>query len=236
MVNLASWTAPTYANPMPGIQRAFAEIKRRTEKGLYSQRSFRQEWLAEFVEDGALFQNIEALSTAKRTEAIPNHTYVIGVDWARAAGGDFTVFCVLDITAKAQAELERTSGAPYDVQLAKLTRLWERYNRPAILAEYNSMGGPLVEQMQIKGLPVTGFTTTAQTKHEIITARELALDRKEITLINDPAQQAELSAFERKERMGVPSYGAPEGMHDDTVIALALAWWAGGGATTWFMT
>jgi hypothetical protein len=33
-----------------------------------------------------------------------------------------------------------------------------------------------------------------------------------------------LNAYERKERAGLPSYSAPAGMHDDIVMALALAW------------
>ena len=223
-VSMASWTAPTYANPAPNIQKAFKEIKRRAELGLYSRRSFEQEWLAKFVDDGALFQNVEACATAARQEYQDGHSYVIGVDWARSAGGDFTVFSVMDATTRQQVELERGAGMAFDVQMAKLETLCKRYKDASILAEYNSMGGPLVEQLQGHGLPVTGFTTTAASKHEIITALELAFDRKDIVILPDPVQLQELSAFERMERAGLPAYSAPEGMHDDTVMALAFAW------------
>lgn len=222
--DMASWTAPTYANPNPNIQKAFAEIKRRSEVGLYSKRSFEQEWMAKFVEDGALFQNVEACATSTRELYQAGHIYGIGADWARAAGGDYTVFSVLDANTKRQVELIRMAGAPFDQQVAQLEALSKQYGNADIMAEYNSMGGPLVEQMQMRGLPVTGFVTTSASKHEIITALELALDRKEIGILPDPVQLQELSAFERIERAGLPAYSAPEGMHDDTVIALALGW------------
>ena len=139
------------------------------------------------------------------------------------------MFCVLDLTTKQQAALVRMAGATFDSQLVKLRSLWMDYGQPGITAEYNSMGGPLVERMQVEGLPVTGFVTTASSKHAIITALELAFDNREITLLNDPTQTAELLAYEKKERVGIPYYGAPAGMHDDTVIALALAWNATAG-------
>ena len=95
------------------------------------------------------------------------------------------------------------------------------------------MGGPLVERLQTEGLPVNGFTTTASTKHDMMTALEGAFDRKDISVLNDPIQTMELSSFERKERAGLPAYSAPDGMHDDTVIALALALYAVIGAPAW---
>ena len=229
-----SWTAPTSANPSPQIKAAFEKIKARTDAGYYSKRSFRQEWLAEFVADGAFFPNIETCATATEHKGLkPGHSYVIGVDWARATGGDFTVFCVLDATDLEQVEIVRLSGVPYDEQLNRLRQLYGKYGGPSILAEYNSMGGPLVERLQGENLPVTGFTTTNSTKNDIMTALEGAFDRQEIKILDEPAQIQELSAFERKERAGLPAYGAPDGMHDDTVIALALAWWAATGGQTW---
>ena len=230
----ASWTAPTFANPSPQIKRAFAQVQERTEQGYYSKRSFRQEWLAEFVSDGAFFPNVEVCSTATEHKGLkPGHVYTIGVDWGRSAAGDATVFSVYDATDNEQVEVKIITGMPYDDQLVELRAIWGKYGSPSILAEYNSMGGPLVERLQGEGLPVTGFTTTVSTKHDLITALEGALDRLEIKILNHPVQMVELSAYERKERAGLPSYGAPDGMHDDTVMALALAYWAATGGTTW---
>lgn len=219
----AAFTAPSSANPNPNIKRAFEMARERV-----SERTFRQEWLAEFVEDGTFFPNVDAVCiAAPAPEPLLNHTYVIGVDWARAAGGDYTVFAVMDATTRTMAHLQRMNGADYETQKARLKALVSRFRVIDVLAEYNSMGGPLVEALQRDGLPVRGFTTTVATKHEIISALELAMDQKSVMLLNDDALRGELSAYEKTERSGgLPAYGAPDGMHDDTVIAAALAWHA----------
>ena len=89
------------------------------------------------------------------------------------------------------------------------------------------MGEPLIEQLQQDGLPVTPFVTTNATKAAAIEALSLAFERGEIEILNDPALIGELQAYEAKRLpSGLLRYGAPEGMHDDCVMALALAWQA----------
>lgn len=215
----ASFTAPSAANPIPQIQRAA-----RLARDRVSERTYRQEWLAEFVADGSLFVNVEKCAIGDELPKQDRHQYCIGVDWARSAGGDYTVFSVVDAGEKKQVAMIRLSGQPFDVQLSRLIDLWQSYGKPSIVAEYNSLGGPLVERLQEQGLPVTPFVTTAATKHEIISALELAFDRMEITVLKNQIQTGELLSYERKDKTGLPSYSAPAGMHDDTVMALALAW------------
>jgi hypothetical protein len=52
----------------------------------------------------------------------------------------------------------------------------------------------------------------------------LALEREEWQFQNDPIWTGELEAYERKvsATTGRSTYSAPEGLHDDTVIARAL--------------
>jgi hypothetical protein len=134
------------------------------------------------------------------------------------------VFVVMDAQDKTVVSLVRLMGMAFDEQLARLRSLDKAYNNAAILAEYNSMGGPLVERLQAEGLPVSSFVTTAASKHEIITALGLAFENGEIRILNDTVLVSELNAYEKKDRAGLPSYSAPVGMHDDTVMALALGW------------
>jgi len=58
------------------------------------------------------------------------------------------------------------------------------------------------------------------------------MKRREIGLINEPKLVNELQAY-TMERMpsGSFRYNAPSGMHDDLVIATALAWQASYGRT-----
>ena len=225
----ASFNAPSSANPIQSIQKAA-----RLAKDRVSERTYRQEWLAEFVDDGTLFLNVQACATGTEQGYDKEHEYIIGADWARASGGDYTVFIVVDATTRAVVKIVRMAGTAFDVQLSRMRQLWEDYGKCNIIAEYNSLGMPLVERLQTEGLPVTPFTTTAATKHQIITSLELAFDKKEITILNDSVLVSELNAYERKDRAGLPSYSAPDGMHDDTVMALAFAW-HGISQNNWYM-
>jgi hypothetical protein len=216
---VASFTAPSSDNPMPQIKAAALKAKE-----IVSERTYRQEWLAQFVEDGAgVFRRVTEAATATAQQgAIDKHEYVIGVDWGRT--NDATVFAVLDLTTRELVALDRMTQTDYGLQMTRLTALTKAYKANVILAELNSMGAPMVEEAQRRGLPVQGFTTTNTTKAQIIDALALAFEQGDIRIINDQTLITELQAYE-SERLpsGLVRYGAPQGMHDDCVIALALA-------------
>jgi len=79
--------------------------------------------------------------------------------------------------------------------------------------------------LQADGLPVAGFLTTGPSKAGIIQGLALAFERETIRIPNDPVLIGELQAFEgSRSPSGNMRYGAPAGLHDDTVMALAIAW------------
>jgi len=91
--------------------------------------------------------------------------------------------------------------------------------------------------LQEMNVPVQPFTTTNATKAQIIQALELAFERETIQILDDELLINELMAYQiEKLPSGLIRYNAPDGMHDDTVIALALAWWAGVGGSNWIMS
>jgi hypothetical protein len=79
--------------------------------------------------------------------------------------------------------------------------------------------------LQDAGLPIVPFTTTAASKPPLIQSLVLAFERQDIQWQDIPAATAELSAYETRvtPSTGRMTYSAPDGMHDDTVIARALA-------------
>ena len=182
--------------------------------------AFAQEYEAAFVSwQGAVFRRI---TDAVMLTPPVGTAAVIGADWART--NDFTVFCVVSDAGEV-LELDRFRGLEYSLQRARLQALYERHGRPAIIAESNSMGGPVIEQLQRDGLTVKPFTTTNASKSEAIEALALAFERGEIRIPNDPVLIGELQAFEGKPGpSGLMRYGAPEGLHDDIVMALSIAW------------
>jgi phage FluMu gp28-like protein len=188
-----------------------------------------QEIKAQFLEDGgAVFRNVTEATTGKVKQREPEHQYIMGADFART--NDFTVLSVLDVTDKSMVYLDRFTNVDYATQIDRLTALHNKYQCDAIVAEANNMGGPLVEQMQWAGLPVQPFTTTNATKAQIIQGLALALEQQAVTLLDDATLRNELLAYTIETLpSGLLRYGAPEGLHDDTVMSLALAWY---GTTT----
>jgi hypothetical protein len=211
----ASWQMPTSANPY--IDPVEIESARQDLTDL----AFAQEYEAAFVSwAGAVFRRIlEAI-----IEPMPNTAAaIIGVDWGRV--NDYTVFVALSASGQVLA-IDRFRGLEYSLQQARLQAFWERLGGQAwIIAESNNMGGPVVEQLQRDRLPVVAFTTTNASKSAIIDALALAFERGDIRILNDAALVGELQAFEAKSLpSGMMRYAAPEGGHDDMVMALAIAW------------
>jgi hypothetical protein len=105
--------------------------------------AFNQEYLALFVNwEGSVFRRVgEAATAALQTQAEAGHHYVIGCDWGRS--NDYTVFMVVDITARAVAAVERSKRVDYALQCERLKVLSERWQPQQIIAEQNSIGQPL---------------------------------------------------------------------------------------------
>jgi Terminase RNaseH-like domain len=225
----ASWKMPTSTNPYIAAEEIAAA------KAGSPERYFLQEFAAEFIDDGGgVFRRVgEAAVAVGQDRAVAGHQYVMGVDWGKTS--DFTVLSVIDLTTSEQVALDRSNQVDYAVQVGRLRALYDRFKPGSIIAERNSMGEPIIEQLVRDGLPVQPFLTTNATKAEAIEALALAFERAELRILDDPVQFGELLAFD-SERLpsGLTRYGAPDGMHDDTVMALALAWQAvGGSARNW---
>jgi hypothetical protein len=85
------------------------------------------------------------------------------------------------------------------------------------------MGQPNIEDMQDEGINVTPFWTSNSNKAQIIETMMLDFQKERFQYIDEPVSRMELLAFETSmTRTGKPTYAAPEGGHDDTVMGRAL--------------
>lgn len=215
----ASWQMPTSTNPHIAPEEIDAAREDMTEA------AFNQEFLAQFVNwEGAVFRRVMECATAGRKEAPEaGHEYVIGADWGRSQ--DYTVFVVLDITARAMVDMDRSNRVDYTLQRARLQALCDRWKPSRVIAESNSIGQPIIEQLQRDDMPVEAFTTSNSSKAAIIEALALAFEQGTIAILNDPVLLGELQAFACEQLPGgALRYSAPAGSHDDAVMALAIAW------------
>ncbi|HLV36188.1 MAG TPA: terminase family protein [Spirillospora sp.] len=214
-----SFRFTSYDNPLiaPG---ELDDIQRMTPK-----RVWREEYLAEFVDDeGQVFRRIREAATAPLdAQPAAGRRYIAGLDWGRQ--NDFTAIVLIDADSREMVALDRFRQVNWALQRARLAALCERWQPVVIWAEANSIGGPNIEALQAEGLPVRPFQMTAQSKGPLIDALALAIEKEDIALLPDETLLNELAAY-TLERLpgGGYRYGASAGFHDDTVIALALAW------------
>jgi hypothetical protein len=217
----AAWHFTSHDNPHLS-EEALAEITADMTEDAY-----KQEIMAEFLDnEGAVFRNIAAcLYPGGDTPGDhEGHELVMGVDWGKSE--DYTVCSVGCRECKREVAIDRFHGIEYRLQRQRLAAMAEKWSVYEILAESNSMGEPNIEELQYAGLPVFGFQTTAASKPPLIENLVLCFEREEGKFIADPIPTAELEAYEMKisANTGRPTYSAPEGVHDDTVIARALMW------------
>jgi phage FluMu gp28-like protein len=183
---------------------------------------FRQELLGEYIEAGAgVFRGFE-----KRCEPGKPHGHPVffGVDWGKS--NDFTVVSVVCPTCGRQVAQDRFNRIDYTLQISRLAAMADRWKPRRILAESNAMGQPLIDDLHNRHkLPIAGFNTNAVTKPALIEALSLAVERGDLTVLDDRVLVSELEMFELEPMTsGRFKFGAPAGTHDDCVIALALAW------------
>lgn len=209
----ACWQKPTEDNPHIPPEEVVAMRAELTE------RRAAQEIDAQFLDDGGgVFRNVVACSTGSRQAPIEGHQYVFGIDWGRAV--DYTAISVWDTLTRREVELDRFNLVEYPQQEGRVTALAERYKPIAILAEQNSIGDAIISNLRRRNLPIRPFVTTNASKAQIVDAFALDLERTAIALLDDPIATAELLAFEgTKLPSGLIRYAAPEGQHDDTVMA-----------------
>jgi hypothetical protein len=223
----ASWQMPTGANPY--IAAAEIESARADVTDLV----FSQEYRAQFVSwAGSVFRRIQ---DAVAEPPADGRAVIIGCDWGRV--NDYTVFVALTADGQVLA-IDRFRGLEYSLQRGRLQAFWQRLGGHSwIVAEQNSIGGPVLEQLQRDGLPAVGFTTTNVSKAAAIESLALAFERGEIRIPNDANLIGELQAFAAKPLpSGMMRYCAPEGLHDDCVMALAIGWYALGVAAQQMQT
>jgi hypothetical protein len=215
----AAWHFTSFDNPYlspAGLAEVASDL---------TEAAYKQEILAEFLEgEGAVFRGINAAMTAPTSTPAEHQGHSIngGLDWGQKH--DYTVLSLVCATCKCEVALDRFNKIDWEFQRQRVTSLALEWGVRSITAEENSIGGPNIEALR-KDIAVTAFTMTASSKPQLIRGLALAIERRDVRWLNIPAATAELEAYEAKVNpvTGHTTYSAPEGMHDDTVIARALA-------------
>jgi hypothetical protein len=201
---------------------------------------FRQEYMAEFLEDSAgVFRNVDACLTPVRSQ---KPRFVIGCDVAKHT--DFTVLIAMDERTGDCHAIDRFNHLDWPVQKDRILSFVRRY-RGRLILDATGVGDPIYDDLKRVYSDVEGFKLTPSSKTELIQRLIVAVEQRRVSwpvgggqLAGSPPSRkaseggcsdwevltAEMKRYEYAiSPSGGISYNAPSGYHDDCVIALALA-------------
>lgn len=204
------------------------QIKWRRSKIAELPHTFAQEYpedpLSCFLASGqSYFGDVAHAFTATAAEPVAGRRYVAGLDFGQTT--DYTVMSVLDTETRCEVDKLRVNRLSWSEMRRRIARMARRWNHCVVWAEENSIGGPNIEALYEDGVKLEAFKTTAQSKPPLIQGLYVAVHEAGLQLLDDGVTKHEFRAFISKQTAtGHWQYEAQEGAHDDTVIALALAW------------
>ncbi|MBP7427868.1 MAG: terminase family protein [Candidatus Hydrogenedentes bacterium] len=182
---------------------------------------FRQEYEAEFLEDSAgVFHNIEACLTSDIRP--PTGEVVIGCDVAKHT--DFTVLIAMDSRTGQCFDMERFNRLDWPIQKERIVA-FARKHRGRLILDATGAGDPIYDDLVRVYPNITPFRFTAHSKVELIQRLVVAVEQRRMAWPRAwEVLTNEMKRFEyRLSPSGQLSYNAPDGYHDDCVIALGLA-------------
>ena len=212
----------------PDINKFLSDERKEFYRQTMSRNKFTTEVLGEFLSsDGLLFTNIEACVSDDKPTAT---TLYIGIDFAAGGGNDYTVLSIFNENAQ-QLALHYTNNIPPMQQVEWLSALINDYAKSykihRIYAEENGIGKVYVDALRsrINGARVSTFTTTNESKQEIVTEMQIALEQERVQLLRDPRLLDEMRRFEAtvNPKTKKITYGGHIGTHDDCVMATLIA-------------
>jgi len=202
---------------------------------------FASEYLCEWVDSlGTVFRSFREIATSSESGPVPQRHYEIGIDLAKVQ--DYTVVSVVDRHTWGQVRLERWNQLSWPTQKEKIKSILAEYskrdngNSVRVKIEGNGVGNPIFDDMVAWAatqpdldIGLINFKTTSQSKNLLVENFSMLCDQGVISILPYDVLMGELEAFTyEKNRNGI-FYAAPDGYHDDTVMATLLSYWELGG-------
>ena len=182
---------------------------------------FRSEYLGEFITEGSyLFGDVT--KNIRKSDGIAVYA---GIDWGSGNDGDFTVMvlmddngCVVDIMAMKDVQ-------PTEQIEILSRRINSTPTLKCVCVEMNSIGRIYYDSLQKKvSVDIRQFQTTNDSKRNIIEQLIEAFLKEYIHIPDDPELQRELQHYAVEKTKTGYTYNGADGVNDDYVIALALAY------------
>lgn len=215
--NWKSYTYSAYDSP------AWDHAELDSIKGRVPLVVWQQEYLAEFIDGtGSVFRNIRACITNEKYESPKqNQQYIMSADLAKHQ--DFTVVYVAEQDTKKVIFQDRFNQTDWQLQKARIRAIYDRFNCLQLILDSTGVGDAIYDDLCQSGLSVKSFKFTSSSKSQLIQNLSVAIDNQDIHYYPFPELISELEIFGYDvSASGNVRYSAPEGLHDDCVISLAL--------------
>ena len=215
--NYIAYTGSSYDTPF--INDEEIEDAKRT----LPEKVFEQEYLAKFIDGGGeVFANLNKNKFHKYPR--PQGTIYCGIDLGKQE--DSTVATFIDSIGNV-IDIYRDSKTEWSQMIRAINQKVKQHNA-TVMVEVNGIGDPLFEQFKKLHSNTHPFTTSSRSKNEIIEGLILDMNESTIKIPHEdlfPYLVSELETFtyEYNPKTRAIKYGHPNGLHDDTVMSLAIA-------------
>ena len=192
---------------------------------------FRNYYLGEFTDFGSgVFGDISECISNHPTNLSSTVDCVFGIDWSTGSGGDETSITIFN-TLKEMIHIESFNDLDETQTIDRIVNLAKTYRPKKIQVELNSIGkifyGLLKKRLAESHIStnVLGFNTTNESKNKIVNKFQIAIQMKEVTILQDEKLIYQLGIFESKPTStGKVTYAASKNGHDDLIMSTLLAY------------
>jgi len=199
---------------------------------------FKAEYLCEWIgSTGTVFRTFREIATvAQKTEAERGRKYKMGIDLAKLQ--DYTVLSVVDRHNWEQVSVIRFNQLDWVTQKE---RIWEEMKRWSsrkngnslyAIIETNGPGDPIFDDLwrwaakeKDYDITIQPFNQTNSTKALLVSNLSMLCDQRFIGLRDDEDEMKEFEVFTYNKTRDHYIYGAPDGLHDDIIMATMLSFW-----------
>lgn len=201
------------------------------EKRTNPEAFFKQEYYCSFTDGaGQFFRRIRE-NLYDRNEAQPEYgDFQLGVDLAKYQ--DYTVITPFNMNTFRAYPQDRFNQVDWNLQKARIEATALRFGRARVKIDATGVGDPIVEDLRARGLNISdddAIKFTEITRMNLLNHLAMLLEQDKIQIPDDEGLIQELESFQYSlSDLGKIKVGAPQSMHDDRVMSLALSVW---GAT-----
>lgn len=182
---------------------------------------FRQEFLCEFIAGANSFFTGYHNCYDDTMTFNWNQPLWAGIDWSSTGKDETIVTFINGLNQIIQYNIEGDLDSKY----SQIASILNKYSLKGVYAEDNSIGSVMInelkKQMKQKNV-LKPFTTTNDSKTEIVTELALSLEKEELTY-NDLQLDRQLGAFGYSVSKTKKLTFEGKGEHDDRVMSLAMA-------------